>query len=299
MFDYLSFIEEQVALWPMAAENYRRLGLTERRSLSLGDLTVGIQLNPARIVSTGAKIDASGNVGTRPCFLCADNRPPEQIPYPLMTGWQLLLNPFPVFPVHFTIVNTKHTPQTRMPLEMASMAESLPGLTVFFNGARSGASAPDHLHCQAVLTEELPLMQLCMKYHPLSRPGIEIASSWGLDLPFDFWSAVITPDTDGMRTLQAITHACGIDPDTGQPDSGRVNSYFWRDSSGLLRAVAVPRSGHRPACYYAEDDSKRLISPGAVEMAGVVITPRADDYRRLSAEELRRIYAETGIASLI
>lgn len=299
MFDYLSFIEEQLALWPLAAENYRRLGLTERRTLSLGDFKIGIQLNPTRIVSTAAKIDASGNVGPRPCFLCAVNRPAEQIPYPLMEGWQLLLNPFPVFPVHFTIVSTSHTPQTRMPLEMAAMAEALPGLTVFFNGARSGASAPDHLHCQAVLTEELPLMQLCTDCHPISRYGIETASSWGMDLPFDFWSAVITPDAEGMRTLRSMVGACGIDPDTGRPDPGRVNSYFWRDASGLLRAVAVPRLGHRPACYYAEDDSQRLISPGAIEMAGVVITPRATDYRRLTAGELRRIYAETGVGSLI
>lgn len=299
MFDYLSFIEEQIASWPMAADNYRRLGLTERRTLHLGDLTVGIQLNPARIVSTGAKVDASGNVGARPCFLCPANRPPEQIPYPLMEGWQLLLNPFPVFPVHFTIAATSHIPQSRMPLEMAAMAEALPGLTVFFNGSRSGASAPDHLHCQAVLTEELPLMQLCTECHPISRPGIETASSWNLDLPFDFWSAVITPDTEGMITLRAMSGACGLDPETGKPDHGRVNSYFWRDPSGLLRAVAVPRSNHRPTCYYAEDESKRLISPGAVEMAGIIITPRPDDYRRVSAGELCRIYAETGILSLI
>ncbi len=296
MFDYLSFIEEQIELWPLAADNYRRLGLPERRTLQLGDLTVGVQLNPARIVSTGAKVDASGNVGPRPCFLCAANRPPEQIPYPVMQGWELLLNPFPVFPVHFTIVSTSHTPQSRMPLEMAAMAEALPGMTVFFNGSRSGASAPDHLHCQAVLTEELPLMQLCMERHPLTRPGIETASSWGLDLPFDFWSAVITPDSDGMRILRTMTGACGLDPVTGYPDPGRVNSYFWRDPSGLLRAVAVPRSAHRPACYYADDDSQRLISPGAIEMAGIVITPRADDYRNITTAELRRIYAETGVS---
>ena len=147
----LEFIDGQLAEWPLARENYQALGKTERRSLQLGDLIVGIQHNPARIVSTGAKTDAK-SLAERPCFLCKKNRPPQQVGINIAEGWELLLNPYPIFPTHFTIVSTSHRPQEGFPLDMVTMAEKLPGHTVFFNGKLSGASCPDHLHCQAVKT---------------------------------------------------------------------------------------------------------------------------------------------------
>lgn len=293
MFDHISFIEEQTAGWPLAADNYRRLGETERRVFRLGDLPVAVQYNPARMVSTAARVDSSGRVEDRPCFLCASNRPPQQRPEPLIEGWDLLLNPYPVFPVHFTIVRDRHVPQANIPAEAAYMAALLPGMTVFYNGARAGASAPDHLHCQAVLTDELPLMQLVMRHHPVSREGVENSSSWGLDLPFEFWSAVIGTGDNNMRDLYRMVYARGVDAKTGVSDFGLVNAYFWLDPSGVLRVVVVPRSAHRPDCYYAGGDAQYLVSPGALEMAGIVVVPRREDFDRIGEDTLRAIYAQT------
>lgn len=286
-----SLIETQLAEWPMARENFFRLREARRKPLQMGDLTGAAQLNPARIRSTGAAVDAK-SIAERPCFLCAENRPKEQIAVlDFMEGWELLVNPFPILPVHFTIASTKHEPQTQIPLDMASMAEKAPSLCFFYNGAHAGASAPDHLHVQAVLSSELPLLKLAEKMHPASVPGFMNSTESGLDLPFQFISAVVTPDRNGMVTLMRAVRICGADANNN-PDPGLVNAFFWMGAEGLLRIVVVPRHAHRPACYNAEGDTKMLISPGAIDMAGIAILPREEDYERITPEIMRAIYAE-------
>lgn len=292
----LEFIDSQITVWPLARENYQALGRTERRSIKLGDLTVGIQHNPARMVSTAAKTDKT-SIGKRPCFLCKSNRPLEQAPVDIMEGWELLLNPFPIFPTHFTIVSKRHRPQSGFHLDMVEMAEKLPGHTVFFNGSQAGASCPDHLHCQAVKTLELPLMQLVEKRH-VFEPGshyerqlrIATSESLGLEVPFGFTSVIVTPDTEGMMILADIEHIIG----RRYVDEGRINAFVWIDGTGFLRIVAVPRNAHRPSCY-GNGEGQMMISPGCIDMAGVIITPRRDDYDALTEEQLRQIYSECGI----
>lgn len=285
----IDFIDAQLAGWPLARENYQALGKTERRSMQLGDLTVGIQHNPARIVSTGAKTDDK-SIGERPCFLCKENRPPQQTGIEIANGWELLLNPYPIFPSHFTIVSKKHQPQEGLPLDMVAMAERLPGHTVFFNGRRSGASCPDHLHCQAVKTRELPLMCLIEPSHTLDQGRIATPESLGLDIPFAFKSVIVTPDMEGMAELARIETTIGME----YISEGRVNAFVWMDQSGLLRICAVPRRAHRPARYGTEPD-QYLISPGCIDIAGVLIAPLKKDFDSLSEEDVRQIYGECAV----
>lgn len=285
----LEFIDVQLAEWPLARENYQALGKTERRSMRLGDLTVGIQHNPARIVSTGAKTDAK-SVAERPCFLCAENRPTQQIGVEIVDGWELLLNPFPIFPTHFTIVSKKHQPQEGFPLDMVSMAERLPGHTVFFNGKHAGASCPDHLHCQAVKTHELPLMMLIEKSHLIDAGRTATPKSLGLDIPFSFKSIIITPDLDGMSILAEIEDIIGKE----YIREGRLNAFVWIDCNGLLRICAVHRMAHRPSCY-GHEEGRHLVSPGSIDMAGVIITPLRKDFDSLTEDKVREIYRECSI----
>ncbi|MCM1377629.1 MAG: DUF4922 domain-containing protein [Clostridium sp.] len=286
------FVESQLQHWDLAQANYLGLGATDRRRFQLGDFPCFVQYNPARIKSTGAKVDAT-SIDSRPCFLCKENRPKEQITEMAYEGWELLVNPYPIFPLHFTIPFIKHEPQDEIPLEMASIAERWPGMAVFFNGARAGASAPDHAHMQMVAASELPLLAVTEKWHPVSAPGIKHSSSFGGDFPFEWWSAVITPDLEGMKSLAELPTLYGFDPETGLRDRGLVNAFFWIDTkSALLRAIVVPRRRHRPACF-AEDASRRLlVSPGAIDMAGVVVCPRKEDFESITEEDLRKIYAE-------
>ena len=120
------------------------------------------------------------------------------------------------------------------------------------------------------------------------------SEDFGLDLPFGFFSAVITPDDCGMRTLAAVAKAEGVDAVSGEPDSGLVNIFLWIDKEGLLRAVVVPRSAHRPSCYFKDEPDKMIISPGALDMAGIMVVPRREDFERLDIDDVRKIYSETG-----
>lgn len=281
--------DRQLEQWPMACANYERLGETLRRSFDVGPLHGAFQYNPARIVSTSAKVDKE-SIGKRPCFLCAANRPSEQLSEEILPGWEFLINPFPIFPLHFTIAASTHRPQDEIPLEMASMAESLRGMTVFFNGARAGASAPDHLHCQAVATFELPLMRY-----------LEEGGDPAL-LPFRVDYRVITPDLAGMAALNEISSVKGIDRLTGEADPRLVNAYFWIGADGLLRAAVVRRSAHRPSCYpvggavEAGSSKSLMVSPGAIDMAGVVVLPRREDFDAISDSDIRLIYSEVALA---
>ncbi len=281
--DLKEFVELQLAAWPLAKKNHDALAQCLRRKFRIGDLDGAFQYNPARIRSTGADTSDKG-VASRKCFLCSENRPTEQIAVPIEEGWELLVNPFPIFPMHFTIASNVHRPQHEIAFEIISMAEKLEGMTVFFNGSKAGASAPDHSHMQAVLTEELPLMRLIEESHTPDKPGIASASELGLDLPFDVVSALITPDPSGMRDIVGML----------DPADGLLNFFAFIGRDGWLRLVRVERTAHRPTCYYSEESDRLLVSPGCVDMAGIVITPRKEDFDRITVADIDRIYRETG-----
>lgn len=269
--------DRQLDCWPMAEENYRRLGFTERKPFTLGVLKGAFQYNPARAGSTGAKIDRK-SIAERPCFLCEANRPKEQMSEEILPGWEFLINPFPIFPLHFTIASTDHTPQDAIPLDMAVMAEKMPGMTVFYNGAKAGASAPDHLHCQAVRTSELPLMMY------LEKGGDP--EKW----PYKVDYCLVTPDFEGMMNLKRMTESAGKDRLTGNSDRDLVNAFFWIGDDKLLRIAVVPRSAHRPSCY-----PDIMVSPGAIDMAGIVILPRKEDFDLMDGATLTTILKETAL----
>ena len=71
-------LQDQLSVWPLATANYRSLKNARMREITLDGLAVRLQHNPARILSTAAEIDEA-SLKARPCFLCAANRPPEQL----------------------------------------------------------------------------------------------------------------------------------------------------------------------------------------------------------------------------
>lgn len=288
------FIEAQLKDWQLAKKNYDALMEVKRREVMIGNFPVGIQWNPGRIVSTGANMNKK-EIENRPCFLCRDNRPKEQHICNILPGWEMLVNPYPILPVHLTIVSTEHKPQERVPEDIVKIAESLPGMVIFFNGARAGASAPDHLHLQAVLKDELPLLRLVEKEHPDNKPGIMTSDDFNVKPPYLVISGVVSPDDNGIKTLIVGLHSGGLSTDGKLTDPELVNTFFWIDDRGLLRFVVIPRKAHRPACYYAPDESNRMISPGCIDMAGLIIMPRENDYNILTKEDIETIYKEVGI----
>lgn len=291
--DVLSFIETQLEVWPLAKSNYDALARAERRKFNVGGLEGGIQWNPARILSTGAKIDKD-SISKRKCFLCKENRPKEQMILNLIPGWEMLVNPYPILPVHLTIASADHVPQDKVPYDIVSFAECLPGMVVFFNGSKAGASAPDHLHLQAVLKDELPLLRLIEQIHN-GGTGIMTSAQFGMRLPFYFISGIVADNTLGLKILNAGLSLGGPDPDGKLTDNSLENAFFWVDSKGLLRYVIVPRRNHRPECYFKEGDSNRMISPGCIDMAGLIITPRENDFRNVNDSEIEIIYSDVAL----
>lgn len=290
------FVEAQLSLWPVAKRNYDNLALTRRRTIELGDFKACLQLNPGRVRSTAAAVDKK-SISERPCFLCESNRSKEQISLPWLENWEMLVNPYPILPIHFTIPSRRHTPQGNIPYEMASMAEQAPDLVFFFNGAKAGASAPDHMHCQAVLKNELPIVSMAEQHHPTDSRGWKSSEEFGLSIPFQFLSGVIYPDAQGLKDLSKLEKAGGIANGVEAISTELVNAFAWIDKRGFLRLVVIPRRAHRSSHYFRETDNF-MVSPGALDMAGLVILPRENDFDRMDAETLKEIYSETAFTEL-
>lgn len=156
------FVLDQLSVWPMAASNFRDLKNVETRSLEVGGLEVRLQHNPARIRSSAAKVDKA-SLQARKCFLCSENRPQEQISMEFEgrkgRKYSILINPYPIFPEHLVIARNTHVPQSiwhRLP-DMTDLARHHPSFTIFYNGPKCGASAPDHFHFQACPRGLMPL----------------------------------------------------------------------------------------------------------------------------------------------
>lgn len=294
--DINSFIELQLSQWYLAKNNYDNLIKVKRRYVKVCDVEIGIQWNPGRIVSTAAKVDTESIIN-RKCFLCKVNRDKHQLSIRMFDNWELLVNPYPIFPTHLTIASKDHAPQSRVPYDIVRFAENLPGLCVFFNGAKSGASAPDHLHMQAVLKDEIPLISIAERFHKDSESGIKFSSDFGVSLPFFFVSGVVSPDSAGLSTMKFGLDLGGIDSNDEFKDLSLVNCFFWLSNNGLLRFISIPRRTHRPKCFFSNNSDYRMISPGSIDMGGLIITPREEDFNLLTSSDIEKIYSDVAVAN--
>jgi SpoIID/LytB domain protein len=284
------FFTRQLEVWEAAAQRFRDLQNVQVRSLDDGD-EWRVQFNPARMVSTGASID-NKSIAERPCFLCAKNRPQEQMTKRVDRRYELLINPFPILPVHFTIPALQHQPQRILSnyVEMHRLLEQYPDLMVFYNGPRCGASAPDHMHFQAGTSGVLPLQQawprLSRELDVLFSLNTEeyIAQIREYACPA-FLIRSISPygDEQLFRRLYQVMEK--------QDDEPMMNIVAWRNGTEYL-SVVFPRRKHRPDCYYADGADKLMVSPGAIDMAGLVITPRKEDFERLTSARIQTILQE-------
>ena len=302
-----NFYIAQLSVWSTARENYAALSSVKKRDIAVADFKSAVQFNPGRVRSTKAATDAA-SVEKRPCFLCDCNRPKEQIAESLNSEFDILVNPYPIFPLHLTISSTTHRPQSQWPLDMVTFIESMRGLCAFYNGASAGASAPDHLHFQACADCELPLIQLVEQEHSSDNPGLMLSTDFSGNIPFGFWSFVIEPTPVGMQMLNLAQKAKGYRKsgynqrltresfDESLATADLLNSLVWIDAMGKLRIVIIPRTAHRPSHYYREDDLHRTVSPGAVDMAGLIIVPDEKTFDSLSAREVEEIYNEVALS---
>lgn len=267
------FFNKQRSEWQLANKNYDDLANVKVTPLVLStSVTIHKQCNPARIVSTGAKIDKA-TLAKRPCFLCDKNRPAEQEALSFSSHFQLLINPFPILPTHFTMPSKQHELQQIKPYfpVMLDFVDENPDCFIFYNGPRSGASAPDHMHFQAGLVKDVPFYNQ------------ETKGNWpGANVTFSFY--------DKQSAIDEFYRIYDLLPiPTGEYEP--MFNVFARKVEGRYEVTLFLRSQHRPACYGMESEN-RLVSPGALDMAGLLITPRLEDYESITAEEAEAIYNE-------
>lgn len=289
------FFNRQMEKWADARHRFRNLKHVETHQLSD---QLKVQWNPARIVSTGAKIDKK-TLGDRPCFLCDKNRPKEQISKQIDERFLLLVNPFPILPVHFTIPARKHQPQSiyKNYGEMHRFLSLHSELMVFYNGPKCGASAPDHLHFQAGTSGILPLQA---NWQRLSRNLTDIISlndEEKIALIHDFVVpafVIISKSEDSDEALfQRLYKSMPVRSDETEP---MMNIIAWRKGDEYI-SVVIPREKHRPEAYFAEGDAQMMVSPGALDMSGLIITPREEDFRKLTEESATAILQECGVST--
>ena len=287
-----AFFTHQLDIWDEIRQRYEALKHVGLKQLGHRQL----QYNPARMVSTGAQIDRQ-TIAQRACFLCEKNRPEEQLTIDLGDDFELMVNPFPVLPMHFTIVRKTHVPQTILEnyTEIHRLLELFPELFVFYNGPMSGASAPDHMHFQAGIGQELPLMTVLRKFEKEQQVLIKQGNGSSLSMfnsaSFNAFVIKSKAQETEMTLFKQLYDAMPVREGEKEP---RMNIVAWRDGSEDV-TVVLPRDNHRPACYFEEGDRRMVISPGALDMAGLIITPREEDFNRMSEDKLISILKEVSI----
>ncbi len=278
-----TFFCDQMRSWPDAAKRFKSIDTTVQRTAftTPAGATIEAQFNPDRIHSTGAKVDKE-SIAARRCFLCQDNQPEQQMHLNYRGKFQLCINPYPILHDHFTLPLMAHEPQVLSGHydDLGDIVNDLPkGMTVFYNGAQCGASAPDHFHFQIARANEIPLQRDLDRYH-----SVDIADDIRLVDGFVYPLFVAGSIKAAEKVISFLPVA------DGEPEP-RFN-LIARDRQYII----IPRRKLRPECYYAEGDSNMCISPGAVDMGGLVITPHKKDFDRLSADIICSILQEVALS---
>lgn len=302
------FIENQLAKWQTARTNHEALNQIETRRFELAGNTITVQFNPARAVSTCAKVDKS-SIEARKCFLCPENKPNEQdeIIISLDEPFSLRINPYPILPGHLTISSLKHQDQVladktirQLPGKLISWLEEYfaSGYVLFYNGAKCGASAPDHFHFQAVKQSDVPVIQQWERLMETAVRETEIKTENGNTYSFFQITSYICPiqvficnhSTDILpEMINQYLESLPLHEGESEP---RYNLFAWQDKQRGFTMAYFPREKHRPACYTATGGEQLLVSPGALDMAGLLVTPRKEDFYKITESDITQIYKE-------
>ena len=287
------FFHNQLNQWQNVAKRFEELKDVQTREVG----SALAQFNPARLVSTGAKIDKA-TLAKRPCFLCEKNRPVEQIVLPFGEGFDILVNPFPILPVHFTIPSRHHQLQAIAEnyVQIHRLLRAYPQLMVFYNGPKCGASAPDHLHFQAGTSGILPLQRDWERLYETSVPLLQLNDTEGIYEIKDYicpaFAIVSHTEKHDVELFSRLYEALPLKEDETEP---MMNIVAWRSGEAFI-SVVFPREKHRPDCYSAEGEAQCLVSPGSLDMAGLLILPRQSDFEEMTTERAKAVLREVSLS---
>lgn len=277
--------------WAMLRENHARLAQSQFRTFAFDGFEITAQFNPGRMFSAIAKLDARSIAG-RPCALCDANRPAEQSQLDAGDGYWLMCNPHPILPEHFTLVQREHAPQRIGPhfgklLELARQLGER--YTVFYNGPECGASSPDHMHFQAATRDQLAIDREYDRIKQRVGERDEVGVFAGLNYLRYFIGLESSDATKLAAAFARLYEAYAkLTPQNLEPMMNVLCGY----RHGVWRTTLFPRSKHRPSCYFATDVDQMLLSPGTVDIGGLVIMVREQDFLRLTHQHLVQMYQE-------
>jgi ATP adenylyltransferase/5',5'''-P-1,P-4-tetraphosphate phosphorylase II len=283
-------IHDQINHWDLARRNYEGLKSVKTKSFDFGYHHVDIQFNPERIASSAAKVDAK-SIEARPCFLCRKSLPIQQKGITIDNQFIVLVNPFPIFLEHLTIPSLKHTAQriSGNVGNMLDLAAKLHEFTIFYNGPKCGASAPDHMHFQAGIKGFLPIEKDYLNdkcCHRIRNIGGVVISHWP-----DYQRGILTLNSKSKWALiscftQFYKQLQNMQPESEEPMLNILASYSHQE--WVLHIF--PRILHRPKEYFETGEKQILLSPASVDMGGVLITPREEDFNKISETDVKSIF---------
>lgn len=290
-----NLIANQLEVWETARNNYNALSGVKVKELNVQGVPYKVQFNPARIVSSGAKVDAK-TIKERKCFLCPANLPEVQKGIEFKEHYNILVNPFPIFPRHLTIPEMAHVDQriaTRFG-DMLDLAQALTDFTIFYNGPKCGASAPDHAHFQAGNKGFMPV-EKDWKQQVAGQVGAcgKATLSWLNDAPRATLIIESPEKEDAVKLFEIIYRNLPLKADETEPMMNVLAMY----EEERWVVFVFPREKHRPACYTAEGEANLLSSPASVDLGGVFITPVEKDFNKITAEDVAQILSEVCLSA--
>lgn len=286
-----ALLAQQAETWPELRDGIAALSEVRYRRLIVKGSDVLAQFNPRRIVSTTARVDSAA-ISERPCFLCPENLPAEEKGIAFGEDFLALCNPFPVLRDHLVISARRHVPQA-IAGNFGALLDVAGELGrewfTLYNGPRSGASAPDHLHFQACSAEKLPILRDLDNWERRAIPanaGVDCFTLAGYRV-----HALIARSSERQALLDWFDRLLAQLNGPGEAEP-MINLIATGELNSGWTVIVFPRSKHRPACYYAEGEARLTVSPAAIDLGGVVILPVAEHFARITAEELEKIFAE-------
>ena len=288
----LALLKQQKAKWEIAEKNFEALNLAQTRDIIFEHLKITAQFNPGRIRSSAAKTDAK-SLAERPCFLCLQNLPDDQKGILFREKYILLINPFPIFSEHLVIAELEHVPQQIFSYfsDMLDLSKKLPDFTVFYNGPKCGASAPDHFHFQAIGKGNLPVEK---EFEMLEKEYAEILIQDKnlkiLAVENYLWKfiAIISSNKQTMNSaFEQFYHLFDL-KDGDEPMINVLCSFTGNE----WRVIVFPRRKQRPSCFFREGDDRIVVGAASVEMGGVVVLPREEDFKKITLEDIAEIYED-------
>lgn len=295
------FIKDQLSVWQLASSNFRALKTAPSREVDVFGLKCRIQYNPRRVISSTADTSPAA-IASRKCFLCADNRPKEQFHLGFEgrkgRNYHIQINPYPIFHGHLVIVRDEHIPQEiwhHFP-DMLDFAARYKDYLVFYNGPSSGASAPDHLHFQAIPKHNLPLEDVVDEF--LDHPGEPLATVKDASLyKFDGYArGVFALKATTSKSLAKLFYRLLDCTDRGKGEEEPMFNLYAYVKNGEYRTIVVMRSAKRSHHFYSEGADHLTISPGAADIAGLFVAPFREDYDKADTALLEELLSEVCIS---